>query len=172
MTNTRQFRIRRTFVLPLGLLILLTLALLLVCFIQQQPIAKTVILSVLLLPLAILFIESVFRRLEVDSEEVTAHRLFKTKKMRWADVTGLESVKVRSRVFLTLVAGEDFLIISNSYGDFPFLLKSLVESVPEGTVTEETKDLLAQPPKRQADVLTAWFAVIALVYVLLAQFKP
>lgn len=171
MTNTCQFRIRRSFIFPLGLLILLTLMLLLVCVIQQQPIAKIVILSVLLLPLAILFIESVFRRLEFDPEEVTAYRLLKTKKLRWSEVTSLESVKVRSRVFLTLVAGEDFLIISNSYGNFPLLLKTLVTSVPEGAVTEETNSLLAHPPKRQADVLTAWFAVIALFYVLLAQFQ-
>ena len=73
--------------------------------------------------------------------------------------------------WMGLVAGDDdFLIISNSYGDFPALLNRLIESVPAGTVTDETRQLAEQPPLRQADVFTAWFAVIALVYVLLAQF--
>ena len=70
------------------------------------------------------------------------------------------------------IAGDDdFLIISNSYGDFPVLLDSLIEAVPAEVVADETRQLAKQPPLRQADVFTAWFAVIALAYVLLAQFS-
>ena len=73
---------------------------------------------------------------------------------------------------MTLAAGDDeFLIISNSYGDFAVLLDSLIESVPAGAVTDETRQLAKQPPVRQADVFTAWFAVVAMAYVLLAQFS-
>ena len=82
-------------------------------------------------------------------------------------------------LFLAAVSGDigssegddDFLIISNSYGGFPEMLQRLVNAVPHGTVTEETEQLLKQPPLRQADVFTAWFAVIALGYILIAQFK-
>ena len=92
--------------------------------------------------------------------------------MRFAEVTSLETLRVRSRVFMTLAAGDDdFLIISNSYGDFPALLDSLIESVPAAAVTDETRQLAKQPPLRQADVFTAWFAVVAMAYVLLAQFS-
>jgi hypothetical protein len=92
--------------------------------------------------------------------------------VRFADVTSLETVQVRSRVFMTLSAGDDdFLIISNAYKDFLSLLEALIAAIPEGTVTEETQQLAKKPPVRQADIFTAWFAVMALVYVLLAQFK-
>ena len=172
MELQRIFVIRRTFVVPLGLLAALTLALLVVCILQGQALTKIVILAGLNVPLIILFVESAFRRLTVEPEQVTAHRPFRQRRMRYADVTSLESVRVRNRVFITLVAGDDdFLIISNSYGDFPALLNCLIESVPAGTVADETRQLAEQPPLRQADVFTAWFAVIALVYVLLAQFR-
>jgi hypothetical protein len=109
----QTFVIRRTFVLPLGLVVLLTLVLLGVCLIQGQPIAKVIILIGLLLPLAVLFIESALRRVDVSAEGVTAHRLFRQRCIRFADVTSLEAVRVRSRVFITLVAGEDsYLILS------------------------------------------------------------
>jgi hypothetical protein len=131
-----------------------------------------IILAGLILPLAALFIESAFRRVVVDDQGVTAYRPFRQRQVCFADVTSLESVRVRSRVFLTLVAGEDdFLIISNSYANFATLLQSLARAVPQGTVTEETEQLLQQPPQRQADIFTAWFAVIALAYILIAQFK-
>lgn len=172
MEQQKTFVIRHSFVIPLGLLVALTLALLMICLLQGQPLAKAVILAGLLTPLAILFVESAFRRLVIDTTDVTAYRPFRQRRMRFADVTSLEAVRVRSRVFLTLVAGDDdFLIISNSYGDFPVLLDSLIESLPPEVVADETRQLAKQPPLRQADVFTAWFAVLALVYVLLAQFR-
>lgn len=172
MNQTRTFVIRRTFVVPMGMLIALTISLLVVCILQGQPLAKVIILTGLIMPLAVLFVETAFRRIVIDQEGVTAFRPFRQRQLRFVDVTGLESVRVRNRVFLTLEAGpDDFLIISNSYRDFPALLECLIAAVPEGTVTEETQQLAKQPPRRQADTFTVWFAVLAMIYVLLAQFK-
>ena len=172
MKSISTFVIRRAFVLPMGLLIALTISLMVVCVIQGQPIAKVIILAVLIIPMTVLFVECAFRRLVVDQDGITAVRPFRQRAMRFADVTSLETVQVRSRVFLTLMAGDDdFLIISNAYDNFPALVESLVATVPDGTVTEETQQLAKKPPVRQADIFTAWFAVSALVYILIAQFK-
>jgi len=166
------FVIRRAFVLPMGLVIALTFSLLIVCVMQGQPTAKIIILAFLIIPQTVLFVECAFRRLVVEPDRITAFRPFRQRVVCFADVTSLETVQVRSRVFLTLTAGDDdFLIISNAYADFPALVESLVAAVPEATVTEETQQMAKKPPVRQADIFTAWFAVIALGYVLLAQFK-
>ncbi|MGK2907262.1 MAG: hypothetical protein ACSLFH_13100 [Desulfuromonadales bacterium] len=172
MNQPGTFVIRRAFVVPLGLLIALTVALLVVCVMQGQPIAKTILLAVLIVPMTVLFVESAFRRLVLGKDGVTAFRPFRQRQVLFADVTSLETVQVRSRVFMTLVAGpDDFLIISNSYADFPALVAALVVAVPEGTVTEETQTLAKKPTLRHADIFTAWFAVIAMLYVVIAQFK-
>jgi len=172
VTSERTFVIRRTFVVPMGLLIALTVALLGVTVLQGQPIAKVIILAGLILPLALLFVESAWRRVVVEEDGVTAYRPFRQRRVDFAAVTSLESVRVRNRVFLTLVAGDDdFLIISNSYADFPDLLTTLMARVPDGAITPETQQLAKEPPRRQADVFTAWFAVVALAYVLIAQFR-
>ncbi len=172
MNPTRTFIIRRTFVFPMALVIVLTAVLLVVCLVQGQAIAKVIILAGLIMPLVVLFVETAFRRLVVDQEGVTSFRPFRQRRVLFSDVTELETVRVRSRVFLTLVAGpDDFLIISNSYQDFPALVEGLIAAVPEGCVTEETQQLAKKPPLRHADVFTVWFAVVALVYVLIAQFR-
>lgn len=171
MSQRRTFVIRRAFVVPLGLLIALTVALLVVCVMQGQPVAKIVILAVLIVPMAVFFAESAFRRLVLENDGIRAFRPFRQRQVLFADVTSLETVQVRSRVFMTLAAGaDDFLIISNSYADFPALVTSLVAAVPEGAVTEETQTLAKQPTLRHADIFTVWFAVIAMLYVLIAQF--
>lgn len=172
MNQISTFAIRRAFVVPMGLVVALTISLLIVCIIQGQPIAKIILLAVLIVPQTVLFVECAFRRLVIEQDGITAFRPFRQRAVCFADVTSLETVQVRSRVFLTLSAGDDdFLIISNAYAGFPALLECLVAAVPEGTVTEETQQLAKKPPVRQADIFTAWFAVIALGYVLLAQFK-
>jgi hypothetical protein len=172
MSDERTFVIRRSLVVPMGLLVVLTFALLVVCLLQGQALAKVIILAGLILLLTVLFTECALRRLVVDLDGVTAIRVFRQRRLNFADVTSLETVRVRNRVFMTLAAGDDdFLIISNSYGDFPALLTLLIKGVPAGAVTEETAQLAQKPPIRQADVYTAWFAVAALVYVLIAQFR-
>jgi hypothetical protein len=156
----------------MGVLIALMIALLVVCIVQGQPIAKVLVLAVLIMPLALLFVESFVRRVVINQDGVMAFRLFRQTQIFFADVTSLETVRVRSRVFMTLAAGDDdFLIISNSYAEFPALVKCLIDAVPEESVTEETQKLAEKPPLRHADVYTVWFAVIALVYILVAQFK-
>lgn len=172
MSEQRTFVIRRSVVVPLGLLVILTLALLVVCLVQSQPVTKVVLLSVLLLPLAGLFLESARRRLEIDADGIRAFRSLRNKEMRFDRVTALETVKVRNRVFMTLVAGDDeYLILSNSYADFPGLVRCLVAAVPAAAVTEETRQLADSPPVRHADVAAIWLAVMAMIYILVAQFQ-
>lgn len=171
MHDDSTFVIRRSVVIPLGLLFLLTLALLIVCLLQGQAVAKIVMLAILLLPLAALFLESARRKIEISADGVKAFRSFQGRQMKFARVTALETVKVRNRVFLTLSAGEDeYLIISNSYADFPALVRQLVAAVPPAAVTEETRQLADETPARHADMISIWLAVIALIYILIAQF--
>ena len=172
MAEARRFVIRRAFLFPLGLVLLLMAALLVVSIQQGQPVAKVAFLLVFAVPVTALLVESVMRRLEIDRDGVAAYRLMRSRRIEFSRVTALETVRVRSRVFLTLVAGDDeFLIISNGYADFPDLVRTLVAALPETAVTDETRQLAAAPPTRYADAGMAWFAVAALVYVLIAQFR-
>lgn len=172
MPETRSYVIRRAFVAPLGLVIVLMGTLMVVSVQQGQPLAKLAFLLVFALPVSLLFVESAFRRVIIDPTGVTAIRLFRSRRIDFSQVTSLETVQVRSRVFLTLAAGDDeFLIISNGYTDFPGLVRTLVAALPATVVTEETRKLADAPPKRYADLFMIWFMVAALVYVLIAQFR-
>jgi hypothetical protein len=172
MIEKRRYVIRRAFVAPLGLVLLLMGALLAISILHGQPFAKVAFLLVFALPVLVLFIESAFRRIEIDADGVTAVRLFRSRRLEFARVTALETVQVRSRVFLTLAAGDDeFLIISNGYAEFADLARTLVAALPASVVTDEARQLAAKPPRRHADLVMVWFMIIALVYVLIAQFR-
>lgn len=169
MNTPQEFSIRRSFLFPLGLLLLQVGALLVVCVVRGEPAAKIFILGFIMLPVAILFVESVFRRTVLTADGVTVYKLLRQTGLKFAEMTAVETVRVRKRVFLTLCAGEDFLIISNAYANFPRLVQALLARVPAAAVSEETKQMAAAPPVKSTDVISCWLAVALMAFILYIQ---
>ena len=166
----QAYTIRRSFLMPLGILLLQALFLFAVVIAQGQPKAKAIMLGVLIIPVAGLFAESFFRRIVVDAEKITAYRPFRQKSLSYADIVSTETIQVKKRVFLTLSSDEDFLIISNAYADFPKLVEDLLGKVPESSITEETSKMAEAVPIKSSDIISCWFGVILLAIILVLQF--
>lgn len=164
------FRIRRSFLLPLGLVVLLCLVLIGIVIIQGQPSAKILVVACALLPLGYLLFECVVRRIEIDNDALRLIRLGRVRSFRWEEITSLETVRVRQRAFLTINAGDDFLIVANMYSGFDRLLGSLLERIPPVTVSEETQLLAKSPPVKHSDILILWGLAILMAYLIYVQF--
>lgn len=169
VATSERFVIRRAFLLPLGILFVLCVALLAACMIQGEPGGKIAILSVIILPVGILFAESFFRRAEVGAQELTVIKLLRRKTLRFPEVTALETIQVRKRAFVTVCAGDDFLILSNAYGDFPRLVETLMDRVPPQAVSEETQRMASAPPRKNTDIVSCWLAVALVGFILFLQ---
>lgn len=167
----QTFVIRRSFVIPLGLLLLFSLGLLLVSIDQGQPRAKQIILGVILLPGLLLFIESAWRKILLGPEELVAVRLLRRKTLRLAEVTAVETVTLRRRVFFTLCAGDEFVILSNGYANFPQLVQAVLERVPAAAISEETRTMAANPPVKTGDIVSAWIGAALVLLMLLVQLR-
>jgi len=165
----KTFAIRKSFLIPLGILLLQCLALLVLCLVHGEPKGKVIILCVIILPVVVLFLESAFRRALFDDLGVTVAKLLRKKRFLFSEVTAVDTVLVRKRAFLTLSAGDDFLIISNAYADFPGLVSSLLERVPAGAVSEETREMAKAPPVKSTDVISCWLGVALLALILYIQ---
>lgn len=161
--NTEVFLIRRTFLLPLGLLILAMVALFILCLVQGEERSRIAILGLLILPASILFAESLFRRIEIGEDALTAVRFLRRKTLRFADISEVESMRIRGRAFLTLCAGDDFLIFTNAYARFPLLLATILEKTPAQVVSEETRSLAATPPVKIGDIVSCWLGFILML---------
>ncbi len=170
MPQELTFTIRRTFLLPLGLLLLLALALLITSIAQDQPIAKAIILAFIMLPVIGFFIESAFRRTVIDAEGITVHKFLRQKHLTFAEMTAVETVMVRKRVFLTLCVDDEFIILSNAYANFPELVHALLKRVPPAAISDETRKMAEAPPIKSTDIITCWLAVALLAFILYIQF--
>jgi hypothetical protein len=166
-----QFVIRKAFLLPLGLLLLLTLVLLAVVINQGQPTSKIVILGLIIIPIAILFLESISRRAIINEQGVTVAKFLRSKAIPFAEVTAVDTVQVRKRAFVTLSTERHFLILSNAYANFPALVHLLLLRLPDSVVSAETRQMAAAPPVKSTDVISCWLAVILLAIILYLQIR-
>ncbi len=169
--ETRSFRIRKNFLLPLGLVVILTLALLVSCLLLPMPLAKTLILATFAVPVTLVFVESCLRRVSIDSEGVQIHKPLRNKRINYAEMTSVDTVRVRQRAFISISSENDFIIFSNSYADFGALVKLLLEKVPGKVIGEDTRQMAANPPEKSSDIFSAWVAVAVLGLILYVQLK-
>lgn len=165
------FSIRKSFLLPLGLVVLLTLALLISSIVLQLPIAKIMILLVFLLPAAVLFLESWLRQVVFEDDGILVRKLLRSKRLSYSDLSSIDTVLVRKRAFVSLSSEEDFVILSNSYDHFGEMLKQLLARVPAQAVSEETRQLAVKPPEKSSDIFSAWLAVAVLLLILYVQLR-
>jgi hypothetical protein len=97
-------------------------------------------------------------------------RLGRVRAFVWNEITAVETVRVRQRAFLTINAGEEFLIIANMYAGFDRLLASILERVPAAMISEETRLLAQAPPVKYSDLVILWGLAMMMAYLIYAQF--
>ena len=165
------YNIRKSFLIPLGLVVILSILLLATAVMLQLPTAKIVILGAFLIPVGVLFAESSCRKIIIDSDAIRIRKLFRTKRMNFADLTAVDTIQVRKRVFVSLSSEDDFAIVSNSYNQFGALLKQLVSRLPDEIVSDETRQLAETPPQKCSDVFSAWLAVAVLALIIYVQLR-
>jgi len=165
------YTIRKSFLIPLGLAVLLSFVLLASALFLQLPTAKTIILAGFLLPVCIIFAESSLRKVYVTEDAVKVSKLFRSKRLNYAELTAIDTIQVRKRVFVSLSSEKDFMILSNSYEQFGLLVKQLVTKVPEAVVSDETRQLAENPPIKCSDVFSAWLAVAVLTLIIFVQLR-
>ena len=166
----QTYRIRSSFLLPLGLVVALSLVLVAIVITQHQPPVKLLVVGCALLPLGYLLFECGARRIEIDSNGLRMIRLGRVRGFLWTEITAVEMVRVRQRAFLTINAGEEFLIIANMYAGFDRLLASILERVPAEVISEETRLLAQAPPVKHSDVVILWGLAMMMAYLIYAQF--
>lgn len=165
----QTYRIRPSFLLPLGLVVTLCLVLAAIVIIQHQPPVKLLVVACALLPLGYLLFECGVRRIEIDSDGLRMIRLSRVRAFTWDEITTVETVRVRQRAFLTINAGEEFLIIANMYAGFDRLLNTVLERVPAGAISEETRLLAQAPPVKHSDIVILWGLALMMAYLIFAQ---
>jgi len=171
MSEVARFRIRKSFLWPLGILLFEILVLLGLCVVQGEGSGKQIILGLMLLPVCVLFAESVVRQAEVNESGIRVRKLFRSTRLDFSQILDMDTVLVRKRAFLTLSSQDHFIILSNAYRDFPSLLQLLLSRVGEAAVTDATRQMAKAPPVKTSDIVSCWLAVALVSMILYIQIR-
>lgn len=152
------YKIRRAFLIPLMAVVVLLFLLFLISLFNSQ--------SWEIMVLAILFLSSLFagvymakKEIVVDDQGLKIKKVFRSKKLGWAEITHLAVVVLKKKVYFLLTTTNGFYIFSNLFESHASLIRSLVDRLGEEKVEVEVKKYLDHPLERLALIVMSWVAV-------------
>ncbi len=153
------FTVRPALLLALGVLLLVQGALLLVFLGQSRDTAQVLFVVAAAVALAVALGYQWTRRIVIDEAGITVRRPGLKRRMNFAELTAIEAVRIRGRLFVTLWVDESFLLVTNGYGNADQLFCLLSRRVPGHLLTDEVKTLLAESPRADGNIIIYWLAV-------------
>ncbi len=158
-----EYRIRRSFVIPLSIDAFLLFSLLLMSFFLKVSHLERIILTVIFIPVLYVVFESLYRMVKTGDQGIVIRKLFRKKDLRWEDITHIGVMILRKKVYLLLTTVKGFYILSNAYEKFSALVRDIVDHLDKEKVEEEAGKLIEHPVKNRSDIVMAWFTAIVLV---------
>lgn len=161
--NAQIFKIRRQMLIPFGACAGLLFCLLALAMLGKGSALERIALAALTITTVALFLIAQNRRIMMTDQGILFRKFFRTKEIFWQDINHVGSVILRKRVYLLLTTTKGFFILSNAYEDFSILIRTLVAQIGPEKVEEEVRAQGQSPFKNRADVISLWFAVVAVL---------
>lgn len=160
------YRIRKSLLIPLAIDTFFLFVLLVIVFFTDAHPAERVVLSVIFIPLAYSFLESIFRKTTVETKGIQIQKLLRRKALDWNDITNIDTIILRKKIYLILTTTKGFCTLSNSYGNFTNLTREIIEHIDSDKVEKSVRDIIKQPIHKIWDVVGTWLAAILLFFII------
>jgi hypothetical protein len=154
---------RRTFLLPFALVSLLLVVLLIISSIDRAFPPEIVVLAIVCVPVFYILLESIWRRTTIEPDGVRIRKLFRERYLLWEEITNIDVLAVRKKVYLLLTTTKGFHALANSHGQFTSLVRDIVGHVDPGKVEARVLDVIEHPVARISDVVSTWIAAVILL---------
>jgi hypothetical protein len=171
MSNS-VYKTGKSLLIPLAVDIFLLFALFFISLCVGISTVERVVLVIIFILLLFIFLELIFREVNVGDGGIKIKKLFMKKELDWEDITNLDAVIIRKRVYLLLSTTTGFHILSNAYGRFTVLLQEIADNIDGEMVEDKVWNLLKHPIKKVSNVILTWFAAIVLLGIIYARLFP
>lgn len=169
MAAEKTFKIRSGFLVPLAVDVFLVAFLLGFSFFGKPQPVEQIVLTVVLIPLFLVFAELLLRQIETCESGIKIKRFFKKKQLLWTDITEIGAVILRNKVYIVLTTKKGFYVISNSYENFTEMLKYIIDHLDKDKIEEGVSNLVLYPVRKVADIVSAWIAAVILLIIVFTK---
>jgi len=164
--TVNTYRVRKQFLIPLTLDLGLLFLLIAISFFTMAIPAEMVILVLVFISLLYIFLESIFLETSIGDKGIRIKKFLRGKELSWNDITNVDTMMVKKKVYLLLTTTKGFHVLSNTHGDFYSMVSDLSRHVDSERVEESVGTVIEEPVKRRSDILSSWLAAIILVVVI------
>jgi hypothetical protein len=161
------FKIKRAFLVPFITIVVLLFFLFLLSLFRGQMWEK-IVLAVSFASTLFIAIEAIRRKIVVNDEGLKIEKFFRTKEFAWMEITHLDIVNLRNKIYFLLTTTKGFYFFSNLLENHALLISHLVDKLGNERVEMEVKNYLDHPVERRSLIVMCWFAVlISTVFIIL-----
>jgi hypothetical protein len=166
------YKIRRAFLIPLGVDVFLLCALFVISMLPQGSATERLVFALFFVPSLYVFFECLLRRVTVDGGGIVIRKLLREKRVPWEGITHVGGLCIHNKVYLLLTTVNGFFIISNAYGGFSDLVEEIVSRVDRTKVEEEVRLQVGRSPSGIVHAALAWTAAAFMVGIILIKMLP
>jgi len=166
-----EHRIRKGFLVPLGLDTLL-LAMLVMFLVLTGDRLERLVMGLFFLITLCLFLEGFFRQVRISEEGLSLRKLGRFKTVTWDEITHVGSLTLHKKEYLLLTTTRGFMIISNAYEGFAGLVGEIVAGVAPNRVEEEVRLLAGRNGAGNVQIVVAWIAALLLIGIMTLKLMP
>jgi hypothetical protein len=157
------YSIRKSFLIPYSIVVFLFIALLFLSLFWKGYHLERVLLTIIIIPLLYVFLESLSRRVKTGDQGVMIVKLLRKKELSWQDITHIGAVILRKKVYLLLTTVKGFYILSYAYENFSTLVRDIVEHMDAEKVEEDVRKQVEHPVKNISDIIMTWLTAVILI---------
>lgn len=160
------FKIRRALLIPFAINIALLFVLLCLSLFFKGSALERIVLTAVFVPTVALFMEAAGRMAVAGDQGLVIRKWLRKRELRWDDITHIGCLTIRRKVYLLLTTTKGFHILSNAYGRFPALVKSIVDRAGADKAEEEARRQIENPLENRSDPVSMWVAVVVIAAII------
>ena len=167
--SSEIFKIQRALLIPFAISVALLFVLLCLSWFFKGSTIERIVLTAAFVPTLLLFVEAAGRMAAAGDGSLIIRKWLKKRDLRWEDITHVGCLTIRRKVYLLLTTTKGFHILSNAYGRFPALVKTIVDHVGPDKAEEEARRQIENPLKSISDPVSMWVAAVVIAAIIVLK---
>ena len=162
------YKIKRAFLIPFSVTIVLLFLLFGLSLIVGQAWEK-IILAILCVSTLAIGVEAARREIIVNEEGLKIKKFFREKNFIWPEITHLAVVVMKNKAYFLLTTTKGFYIFSNLLKNHAALVRFLLDKLGQEKVEVEVTNYLEHPIERRSLIVMSWVAVIVISIIIILK---
>ncbi len=157
--SSSVYRIRRALLIPSALVVVF-LFILLATSLVNGSVGERIVLAAIFLGALAGFCEAASRRVALSGSGITVRKFLRTRFLSWEDITHLDALTIRRKVYILLTTKKGLYIFSNSYGAFTRMLRDIADGLGPEKTEETVARQIECPIVNNIPVISTWGATM------------